>query len=174
MEKVSAVLAKDIVQEFESVESLPAYLQDVVVHPCFLLVDNAWFRFPKCPGDKPYHQQHAGKGIHQTRYPFGRDSHRPHILDQPAHGPAQDAQEKHTQNDDGKIYLHIFRWPADGRFAVTSTYRAQLVKATLLADPKTVIDGSVTTEGDQTTFSLKLPAQAPDPIASVVCLEVKP
>jgi hypothetical protein len=48
------------------------------------------------------------------------------------------------------------------------------VKAYLLADPKTMVDGKVTTEGDQTTFTLTLPAQAPDPIASVVCLEVKP
>jgi len=54
------------------------------------------------------------------------------------------------------------------------TYKAQLVKAYLLADPKTVLDGSVTTEGDQTTFAIKLPDEAPDPIASVVCLEVKP
>ncbi len=74
----------------------------------------------------------------------------------------------------GKVYLHIFQWPADGKFAVTSAYKAQLVKAYLLADPKTVVDGNVTTEGDQTTFTLKLPAAAPDPIASVVCLEVKP
>jgi len=57
---------------------------------------------------------------------------------------------------------------------VTSSYKAQLVKAYLLADPKTMLDGSVTTEGDQTTFALKLPPTAPDPIASVVCLEVKP
>ena len=74
----------------------------------------------------------------------------------------------------GKIYLHIFQWPADGKFTVSSTFKAQLVKAYLLADPKTTIDGSVTTEGDQTTFTFKLPAQAPDPIASVVCLEIKP
>jgi alpha-L-fucosidase len=74
----------------------------------------------------------------------------------------------------GKIYLHIFQWPADGKIAVTSTYKAQLVKAYLLADPKTTVEGSATTEGDQTPFSLKLPTQSPDPIASVVCLEVKP
>jgi alpha-L-fucosidase len=74
----------------------------------------------------------------------------------------------------GKIYLHIFQWPADGNFVITSAYKAQLVKAYLLADPKTVIDGSVKTEGDQTTFLLKLPTTAPDPIATVVCLEVKP
>lgn len=74
----------------------------------------------------------------------------------------------------GKIYLHLFQWPADGKFAVTSTFKAHLAKAYLLADPKTVLDGSVTTEGDQTTFAIKLPAEAPDSIASVVCLEVKP
>jgi hypothetical protein len=73
-----------------------------------------------------------------------------------------------------KINLHIFQWPADGKFAVTTSYKAQLVKAYLLADPKTTIDGSATTEGDQTTFTLNLPAAVPDPIASVVCLEVKP
>jgi alpha-L-fucosidase len=73
----------------------------------------------------------------------------------------------------GKIYLHIFQWPADGKFSITSSYKAQLMKAYLLADPKIIVDGSVKTEGDQTTFSLKLPATAPDPIASVVCLEVK-
>ncbi len=74
----------------------------------------------------------------------------------------------------GKVYLHIFQWPADGKFAVTSTYKAQLVKAYLLADPTKTVEGNVTTAGDQTTFSFKLPTQAPDPIASVVCLEVKP
>lgn len=84
------------------------------------------------------------------------------------------ATTKFNSDGSGKIYLHIFEWPADGKFSVTSTYKAQLVKAYLLADPKTAIEGNVTTEGDQTTFTLKLPTQAPNPIASVVVLEVKP
>jgi alpha-L-fucosidase len=84
------------------------------------------------------------------------------------------ATSKLNPDGSGKIYLHVFQWPADGKFAVTSTYKAQLVKAYLLADPKTALDGGVSTEGEQTTFALKLPAAAPDPIASVVCLEVKP
>jgi alpha-L-fucosidase len=84
------------------------------------------------------------------------------------------ATTKLNPDGSGKIYLHIFQWPADGKFTVTSSYKAQLVKAYLLADPKTVLDGSVTTEGDQTTIAIKLPAAAPDPIASVVCLEVTP
>ena len=72
------------------------------------------------------------------------------------------ATTKLNADGSGKIYLHIFQWPADGKFAVTSTYKAQLVKAYLLADPKTTVDGKVTTEGDQTTFALTLPAQAAD------------
>jgi alpha-L-fucosidase len=84
------------------------------------------------------------------------------------------ATTKLNPDGSGKIYLHIFQWPTDGKFSLTSSYKAQLVKAYLLADPKTVLDGSVTTEGDRTTFAIKLPAAAPDPIASVVCLEVKP
>ncbi len=84
------------------------------------------------------------------------------------------ATSKLNPDGSGKIYLHIFEWPADGKFSITSTYKAQLVKAYLRADPKSTIDGNVKTEGDQTTFTLKLPTQAPDPIASVVVLEVKP
>jgi hypothetical protein len=48
------------------------------------------------------------------------------------------------------------------------------VKAYLLADPKSTIKDKVTSEADQNTFALKLPAEAPHPIALVVCLEVKP
>jgi alpha-L-fucosidase len=84
------------------------------------------------------------------------------------------ATSKLSADGSGKIYLHIFQWPSDGKFSVTSSYKTQLVKAYLLVDPETALDGSVTTEGDQTTFALKLPVKAPDPIASVVCLEVKP
>ena len=84
------------------------------------------------------------------------------------------ATTKLNPDGSGKIYLSIFQWPADGKFSITSTYKAQLVKAYLLVDPGTAIDGSVTSDGDQTTFSLRLPSTAPDPIASVVCLEVKP
>jgi len=84
------------------------------------------------------------------------------------------ATTKFNPDGSGKIYLHIFQWPADGKFAVSSTYKAKLVKAYLSADPKTTVEGSAATEGDQTTFSLTLPTTAPDPIASVVCMEVAP
>jgi alpha-L-fucosidase len=83
------------------------------------------------------------------------------------------ATTKLKGNGSGKIYLHIFQWPADGKFSISSTYKAKLTKAYLLANKKK-ISGSSTTQGDQTTFTLNLPSQAPDPIASVVVLEVKP
>ncbi len=84
------------------------------------------------------------------------------------------ATTKLNPDGSGKIYLHVFQWPADGKFSLTSTYKAQLLKAYLLADPNTAVAGNVTTDGGKTTFTLKLPTAAPDPIASVVCLEVKP
>jgi alpha-L-fucosidase len=84
------------------------------------------------------------------------------------------ATRKLKADGSGKIYIHIFQWPADGKFTITSPYKAQVVKAYLLANPKTKIDAKTTADADRTTFALKLPAQAPDPIATVVCLEVKP
>ncbi|HLP76082.1 MAG TPA: alpha-L-fucosidase [Candidatus Paceibacterota bacterium] len=84
------------------------------------------------------------------------------------------ATSKLNPDGSGKIYLHIMQWPADGKFSISSTYKAQLVRAYLLANPETPVDGSVRTEGSQTTFELALPAQEPDQVASVVCLEVKP
>ena len=84
------------------------------------------------------------------------------------------ATTKLNPDGSGKIYLSIFQWPADGKFSITSGYKAQLVKAYLLSDPKLSVEGTASNTGDQTTFALKLPLQAPDPIASVICLEVKP
>jgi alpha-L-fucosidase len=77
----------------------------------------------------------------------------------------------------GKIYLHIFKWPADGVFTVPGMPGAKTItKAYLLADPKAVI-----TVGHQFSFedggshdafpiTITLPKTAPDPIASVICL----
>jgi alpha-L-fucosidase len=113
--------------------------------------------FPRIQTNAP--AQAAGPGFGRNRAPVVWDWR---------------ATSKFNPDGSGKIYLHIFQWPAEGKFVVASTYKAQLNKAYLLVDPKKTIDGKVTTEGDQTTFSLTLPAEAPDPIASVVCLEVQP
>jgi len=66
----------------------------------------------------------------------------------------------------GKIYLHLFKWPADGKFAVPGL-ESKVTKAYLLAGRKELkVDQSAG------TAILALPAEAPDKIASVICLEV--
>ncbi|MGN6726554.1 MAG: alpha-L-fucosidase [Tepidisphaeraceae bacterium] len=68
----------------------------------------------------------------------------------------------------GKLYLHLFEWPTDQKFILDGV-KGKVTKAYLLADPaRSAL--AVDQAGNQVTISL--PAQAPDPIASVVCLEV--
>jgi alpha-L-fucosidase len=85
------------------------------------------------------------------------------------------ATTKLNSDGSGKIYLHIFQWPADGNFTMKYTgYKGTITKAYLLANPATTVQAGVNADGDPTTLTLKLPTSAPDPVASVVCLEVKP
>ncbi len=66
----------------------------------------------------------------------------------------------------GKIYLMIFKWPANQKLELAGL-ESKVTKATLLASGKKLkfkqTKGSVT---------LLLPAEAPDKMASVVCLEI--
>jgi hypothetical protein len=43
------------------------------------------------------------------------------------------------------------QWPADGESSLSSTYKAQFVKACLLADPKSTLKRNVSTQGEQTS-----------------------
>jgi alpha-L-fucosidase len=65
----------------------------------------------------------------------------------------------------GKIYIEIFNWPADGKLA---GLQSQVKKAWLLDSGKK-LKVEQTAEG----VSLALPAEAPDKIASVICLNIK-
>jgi alpha-L-fucosidase len=69
----------------------------------------------------------------------------------------------------GRIYIHIFKWPTDGRFELPAV-KDRINRAYLLADP-----GRHPLEFKQSELgvSLTLPAAAPDPVASVVCLETR-
>ena len=67
----------------------------------------------------------------------------------------------------GKIYLEIFKWPADGKFEIAGL-QSKVKKAWLLANGK-----KLKVEQTASGVSLVLPAEAPDKIASVVCLEIK-
>jgi alpha-L-fucosidase len=66
----------------------------------------------------------------------------------------------------GKIYIHIFKWPS-GKLELDGV-KGRIVKAYLLADR----GESLTVSQQGGRLGLELPAQAPDPLASVVCLEV--
>ena len=60
----------------------------------------------------------------------------------------------------------IFKWPTTGKFELAGL-QIKVTKAYLLADrkPLTVIQ-------NESGVSLSLPAESPDKIASVICLEI--
>ena len=69
----------------------------------------------------------------------------------------------------GKLYIHIFHWPESGTLEIPAV-KEKISKAYLLADPqKSALKLSQTDTG----VSIALPEKAPDPIASVICLEIK-
>jgi len=84
----------------------------------------------------------------------------------------------------GKIYLEIFNWPADGRMELPGLQSRVKQARLLTADAKLEV---AQTKGHATRFvngvklkvtqndagvTLALPAEAPDKLASVVCLEI--
>jgi alpha-L-fucosidase len=67
---------------------------------------------------------------------------------------------------DGKLYLHVFDWPADGVLLVPQIH-GKVLTARMLA-------GGASVAFTQTTgITLKLPVKAPDPIASVIVLDIE-
>jgi alpha-L-fucosidase len=68
----------------------------------------------------------------------------------------------------GKLYLHVFDWPADGRLVVPGL-RNEVSGAVLISDPTKRALGTAR-EGDDLVVSL--PAAAPDPDVSVVALDL--
>jgi alpha-L-fucosidase len=68
----------------------------------------------------------------------------------------------------GKLYLHVFDWPARGELKVPA-FSGKVQRAHLLADPSATV--SVRADSDGT--ALTLPATPPDPQAAVVVLDVQ-
>jgi alpha-L-fucosidase len=66
----------------------------------------------------------------------------------------------------GKLYLHVFDWPADGKLSVPIS--SGVTKAYLLANPSKAL--SVESNSDGTVVSL--PTASPTPYAGVVVLEL--
>jgi alpha-L-fucosidase len=66
----------------------------------------------------------------------------------------------------GKVYLHVFDWPADGKLLVPMAN--PITKAYLLTAPANALPVTSTDKGQ----SIALPAEAPDKIATVLVAEV--
>lgn len=67
----------------------------------------------------------------------------------------------------GKVFIHVLQWPADGKLVLPALPK-RVTAARLLAAPS----ASVRVEQSSTALTLTLPAQAPDPIASVISLDL--
>ncbi len=68
-----------------------------------------------------------------------------------------------------RLYLHVFDWPANGKLVVPGIYNA-VSRAFLLADPQTL---PLPVTRDEDALVVTVPVAAPDPINSVVVLEIQ-
>ncbi|MHC4119353.1 MAG: alpha-L-fucosidase [Planctomycetota bacterium] len=68
----------------------------------------------------------------------------------------------------GKLYLHVFDWPANGKLEVSGV-EGKVGKAYLLAKKRAKL--RVTREGDRVVIAV--PDKAPDPINTIVVLNIK-
>jgi alpha-L-fucosidase len=68
----------------------------------------------------------------------------------------------------GKLYLHVFDWPKDGQLEVPGL-KNQVTKAYLLTDTDR---SPLAVTANDDGVAIKLPAEAPDKIASIVVLEI--
>ena len=67
----------------------------------------------------------------------------------------------------GKLYLHVFNWPTDGKLLVPAKSGDNTAKARFLAGEA----GKISVKTIETGVELGLPAQAPDSIATVIELK---
>jgi alpha-L-fucosidase len=67
----------------------------------------------------------------------------------------------------GKIYIEMFKWPAGGKFLAPGL-ESKVEQAYLLAGHR-----QLKVTQDHAGATISLPEQAPDKIASVICLEIK-
>ncbi len=67
----------------------------------------------------------------------------------------------------GKLYLHVFHWPQNGPLILPGLKGKTITTAYLLADPHRA---PLAVTASQVGVEVTLPAQAPDPVASVVVL----
>jgi alpha-L-fucosidase len=73
----------------------------------------------------------------------------------------------------GKLYVHVFDWPKDGKLELAGM-ESKVTKAYLLADPEKKALTVTTAAAAPQTVQIAVPAQAPDPNVSVIVLECGP
>ena len=71
----------------------------------------------------------------------------------------------------GRLYLHVFSWPSDGKLVVPTRKSPAKVDARFLAENNRA---SLETRAIDSGLVIQLPAQAPDPIATVIELAEAP
>ena len=100
--------------------------------------------------------------------PFGAEAGQPSATEKDKKGKPKfiASWDWRSTSKPGKIYLLIFKWPGNGKFELIGL-QSKVNKAYLLAGKKRL-------KFNQTKIgvTLNLPANAPDKIASVVCLEI--
>jgi alpha-L-fucosidase len=67
----------------------------------------------------------------------------------------------------GTLYLHVFTWPGDGKLVVPLSNT--VTRAALLAEPDKTLPVTASERG----ATIEVPAVAPDPIATVVVVEIE-
>ena len=70
----------------------------------------------------------------------------------------------------GKLYLHVFDWPKDGKLTISAIGK-KVTAVYLLADPDLM---PLPVTASQSDIEIAVPEKAPDPVASVVVLEFSP
>ncbi len=68
----------------------------------------------------------------------------------------------------GRLYLHVFDWPSDGKLVLPTKSRIANVRARFLAENDGAVLKTATTDS---SLEIALPGVAPDPIATVVEVE---
>jgi alpha-L-fucosidase len=81
-------------------------------------------------------------------------------------GPVQDWKGGRTTKKGDVVYVHVFEWPKDG--VVVLPMKETPKSANLLAKP----DAEVKVERDGENIRIKLPSEVPDPIATVIKLQM--
>src|SRR5439155_28211 len=97
----------------------------------------------------------------------GPEQGRPGVRWRLRHTRAADSSNGNPRRGLGKLYLHVFNWPADGTLTVPG-YTDHVTRAYLMANPKTDLTMKTNAGG----LLIQVPSSAPDPIATVIVLEV--